>query len=144
MNKISTTKSFPEFRYHPNPLVTGNIQKSDMCCECCGENTGYIYTGPIYAIEDIEYVCPWCIASGVATEKFDATFCDAASLIEANIPESVIEEVTQRTPGYNSWQQGEWKAHCNDACEFHGDAPKDELGALNDEYLLQFLGQHFQ
>jgi len=51
----------------------------------------------------------------------------------------VVEEVTRRTPGYNSWQQEEWQSHCGDACEFHGDATKSEIAALKDNDLSGFL-----
>lgn len=60
-------------------------------------------------------------------EKFDAEFVDAEPLRSAKLPEQVVAEVTQRTPGYESWQQEEWLVCCEDACEFHGEAPADEL-----------------
>lgn len=34
----------PKFKYHPNPLVTGAIEPSEVACECCGKARGYIYS----------------------------------------------------------------------------------------------------
>ncbi len=30
--------------------------------------------GPTYAIEEVEFLCPWCIADGSALQQFDAVF----------------------------------------------------------------------
>ena len=129
----------PKFKYHPDPVATGNIVKSDECCECCGEKRGYIYNSTIYAEEEIEFICPWCISNGEASTKFDGMFSDDYPLVDAGISESIINEVTRKTPGYNSWQQEEWQSHCDDACEFHGDATKKELEELKDTQLSEFL-----
>ena len=55
----------PTFRYHPNPLETGAFEESadGVACDCCGKTTHIFYTGPFYAVEDIEYLCPECISS---------------------------------------------------------------------------------
>lgn len=129
----------PKFKYHPDPIGTGNIKESDEACECCGKKTGCSYNSSIYAQEDIEFICPWCIASGEAAEKFDGLFCDEYPLVQAGLDESIFNEVTKRTPGYNSWQQEDWQTHCGDACEFHGDPKKEEIENLNGEKLSEFL-----
>jgi uncharacterized protein CbrC (UPF0167 family) len=56
------------------------------------------------------------------------------------LSEEIIVEVSQRTPGFNSWQQEIWLACCNDACEFHGDLPVGELQALDIEELSKAFG----
>jgi uncharacterized protein len=66
-------------------------------------------------------------------------FSDDSPLVQAGVPEEVVEEVTKRTPGYNSWQQETWLSCCNDACEFHGDAPRAELQALQGDGLARTL-----
>jgi uncharacterized protein CbrC (UPF0167 family) len=130
----------PEFRYHPDPLATGNVKPSKAVCRCCDQTREYIYAGPVYAIEDLDdEICPWCIADGSAAEKFDATFADGHPLAEAGLSDDIIEEVTRRTPGYTSWQQEVWLACCNDACEFHGDAPSVEVRALDGDDLDELL-----
>ncbi len=120
----------PKFKYHPDPIATGAIKKNDSQCECCGENRGYTYTATLYSPEEIEFICPWCIADGSAAQKFDGMFCDDYPLIEANLNNSIIDEVTLRTPGFNSWQQEEWLVCCEDACEFHGDATKNDFQSI--------------
>jgi len=131
----------PEFKYHPNPIATGAIKTSDEACECCGRERGYIYTSTLYAEEEIEFICPWCIADGSAANKFDGLFSDDYPLQNAKLSEEIISEVCERNPGYNSWQQEEWQSHCGDACEFHGDTEKEELLALSGEVLELFLSK---
>ncbi len=129
----------PSFQYHPDPIATGAIKASDEVCECCDKPRGYIYTSTIYAEEEIEFICPWCISDGSAANKYDGLFSDNYPLQESGVSQEAISEVCERTPGYNSWQQEEWQSHCGDACEFHGDAEKAELLALSGEPLEAFL-----
>jgi uncharacterized protein CbrC (UPF0167 family) len=126
-------KLLPQFKYHPDPIATGAFKLSDATCQCCGEARGYIYAASVYAEEDVESVCPWCIADGSLEQKHDAMLNDDLPLHAAGLPSEVIREVTRRTPGYISWQQDSWIVCCNDACEFHGDAPEDEIRALDEE-----------
>ncbi|PSM31378.1 hypothetical protein BVG81_005730 [Haliangium sp. UPWRP_2] len=119
--------NLPDFKYHPNPLKTGAVTESSAVCQCCEESRGFIYSLTIYASEDIERVCPWCIATGKAATKFDGRFVDDHPLVQAGLSKAIIEEVCLRTPGYLSWQDESWLTCCNDACEFHGDAPREEL-----------------
>lgn len=124
----------PDFKYHPDPIGTGSIEKSENECLCCGVKRGYIYTASVYSVLDLDdSICPWCIADGSAAKKFDASFTDDANLFNAGIPTAIILEVTSRTPGYISWQSEYWESHCEDACEFHGDASKDDIKELDSE-----------
>ena len=72
----------PAFRYHPNPLETGAFEESadGVVCDCCGKTTHIFYTAPFYAVEDIAYLCPECIANGEAARKYDGSFQDDFSL----------------------------------------------------------------
>ena len=134
----------PNFKYHPNPLATGSVKPSDAKCRCCGKSTGYIYAASVYAKEELqEEICPWCIANGEAAEQFGALFSDDEPLLEEGISPEICAEVSERTPGFNSWQQEEWLSHCNDACEFHGDAPKHELEALSGSEKKVFLSRNY-
>ena len=121
----------PQFVYHPDPVATGSVVPSSEVCPACGAARGYAYALTPYAIGEHDHICPWCIADGTAHAKFDATFVDDWPLQRADLPDSVVAEVTQRTPGYTSWQQEEWLSCCGDACEFHGDAPQAEIRALD-------------
>jgi uncharacterized protein CbrC (UPF0167 family) len=57
----------------------------------------------------------------------------------AGVPANVVEEVSKRTPGYESWQQEEWLSHCGDACAFHGDASREDLERISPEIRDQFF-----
>ena len=124
--------SLPRFKYHPNPLKTESIIPSNETCEVCAHARGYVYCTVPYGENEIEFVCPWCIADGTANKKLGAQFSDSHPLAQAGISQEIIDEVTLRTPGYISWQQECWMYCCDDACEFHGDAPAKELRSLDD------------
>lgn len=110
----------PMFRYHPDPLRSGSIVRSEASCLCCGRARGFIYSGPVYAEADLDdAICPWCIADGSAGRKFDATFVDANGVADG-APDSVVEEITERTPGYCAWQTEAWPVCCGDAAAFIG------------------------
>lgn len=112
--------TLPHFRYHPDPMGTGSIEASAETCRCCGQARGFIYTGPVYAVEELESsLCPWCIADGSAAARFDAEFTDSFPLCDA-VPDEVVDEVCRRTPGFSGWQQERWWTHCRDAGEFLG------------------------
>lgn len=132
---------FPIFTYHPDPIATGAVIKSDATCESCGKATGFVCTSTIYAVKKVDFICPWCIADGTAAKKFNGSFTDDYPLIEAGIDNKIIFEIAERTPGYISWQQEEWQSHCDDACEFHGDADINELKEMQGEQLSSFLEQ---
>lgn len=123
--------NLPQFKYHPDPIATGSIKPSEERCECCGQCRGYNYVPAIYGINDLEHVCPWCIADGTAHEQYDAEFNDAAAIggyaKPKALPRAVVEEVAYRTPGFCSWQQEQWLTCCGDAAAFVGCAGRKEL-----------------
>lgn len=126
----------PRFKYHPDPVATGAVAKSDGECARCRKVRGYVYAGSPYALADDLNVCPWCIADGSAAKEFNATFVQD---IEEQLPAEIMTEVFERTPGYVSWQGENWLCHCNDACEFHGDFTRAGLQALKPEDEARFL-----
>jgi len=108
----------PVFRYHPDPLASGSVIQSSAKCRRCKKSRGYIYTANVYSEDELtDALCPWCIADGSAFEKFDATFVDSEAFAD-EIPEEVLDEVTQRTPGFNAWQSEHWPVCCKDATAF--------------------------
>ena len=129
----------PIFKYHPDPIKTGAIEVTSATCECCDIAQGYRATSTIYAEEEIQTICPWCIANGSAAEKFDGEFTDSHPLLKAGLDTAIVKEVCERTPCFNSWQQEVWLSHCNDACEFHGDADKLDLLEITGTILEAFL-----
>jgi uncharacterized protein len=119
--------TLPAFRYHPDPVKSGSVIASDKSCRVCGENRGYIYTGPVYSEEELdEEICPWCIADGSAHDEFDATFVDDLAFSD-DLPIAVAEEITERTPGFNSWQPEQWPCCCGDGTAFLQPAGIKEL-----------------
>ncbi len=131
--------NLPQFRYHPDPLAAGMIQPSEAECVCCGEARGYVYTGPVFAVEDYEDCnCPWCIADGSASKRLDATFADDDGVGGGRqwdeVSEDVVDEITKRTPGFTGWQQEQWWTHC-DAAEFHGWAGHEQAISLGEDFL---------
>ena len=135
--------NLPIFKYHSDPIATGAIEKTKEECECCGKPKGYRATSTIYSVDEVETICPWCIADGSAAKKFNGTFSDSHPLLSDGIKKDIVDEVCERTPSFISWQQERWMSHCDDACEFHGDAKKSDLEALTGEELNKFLEDGF-
>ena len=122
----------PTFRYHPNPLETGAFEEAvdGVTGDCCGQTTHVFYTAPFFAVENIECLCPECIASGEAARKYHGSFQDDCSVDGGVEDPARLEELIYRTPGYHGWQQEYWRAHCGDYCAFLGYVGARELRAL--------------
>jgi uncharacterized protein CbrC (UPF0167 family) len=138
--------NLPLFKYHPDPVGTGSIEAREALCVCCGRTSEYIYVGPVYGETDLDgLLCPWCIANGLAHEKFGVEFTDRAAVggydwaTRKAVSQEVKDEVANRTPGFSGWQQERWLVHCNDACEFHGPSGKGEIESYRNPELLNSL-----
>ncbi len=132
--------NLPEFIYHPYPILSGVFEASDEDCVCCQQARGYIYTGPVYSIEDLPgQLCPWCIADGSAHKKFNASFTDDTGIggygVWEPVSQDVVEIVAFRTPGFPGWQQERWWTHCADAAMFVGVVGYDELQKFGEQAL---------
>ncbi|CAN5541940.1 CbrC family protein [soil metagenome] len=109
----------PTFKFHPDPVASGSVEASNAKCVCCNQSRGMIYVGPVYAEEELSgKLCPWCIADGSASQKFDATFVDE-TVLDDSWPDDAAEEIAQRTPGFDTWQGEAWPTCCDDATAFH-------------------------
>lgn len=117
------------------------MQNEPVTCPCCGRDTSVIYKGPFYSVDEVENLCPDCIASGAAAEKFDGEFQDSESVDEVDDLDK-LDELIHRTPGYCGWQQEYWRAHCNDFCAFLGYVGYRELEQMGlvDEVLEDLDG----
>jgi uncharacterized protein CbrC (UPF0167 family) len=113
---------FPEFPYHPDPLTTGSIVPSGLPCALCGHRYGFVYTGPVFAADDFVDgpLCPWCIADGSAALRLRIEFTDVGEDVPDDVPGRALDEITERTPGFNGWQQEHWLYHCADGAAFAG------------------------
>jgi uncharacterized protein CbrC (UPF0167 family) len=133
--KSEVTKSFigkiPKFKYCPDTIKTNilTVGGSEVC-NCCGETVDVYYEGSFYSIQDVDCLCPECISNGVAAKKFDGEFQQDLFNDENVVNEQYRDEILHRTPSYISWQGSNWPAHCDDYCEFLGDAGWDKLEEL--------------
>ncbi len=71
-------------------------------------------------------------ADGSAAREFDAEFTDVGWGVPADVPQSVMDEIAHRTPGFHSWQQDHWLYHCGDGCAFLGEVGRLELEGYPD------------
>jgi uncharacterized protein CbrC (UPF0167 family) len=108
----------PHFKYHPDPLATGNIQQRQTLCPVCEQVREYVYVGPFWAKDDVSGICPWCIKDGSAATKYRGAFQNPEDCEEA-APE-FWDELLFRTPGYLGWEQPLWPIHHHDFCVFLG------------------------
>jgi uncharacterized protein CbrC (UPF0167 family) len=135
------TEALPSFRYHPDPIATGSIGSTDDACPVCEQARGFAYTGAVYAVEEVDGPCPWCIADGSLAARFDAELTDSSS-IDGGVPEAAVEEIALRTPGFSGWQQERWLGHCGDGAAFVGRVGWDELQAHPDA--IEHLRSQFE
>lgn len=114
----------PNFPYHPNPVKTGVFALSAATCEACGHGRGYQYMGPIYPDHGrLIPICPWCIANGNGHSILKLKFAVEDLVVACDgkgVPQQVKDEICQRTPGFNTWQDQVWLSHCHDAAVFLG------------------------
>lgn len=139
--------ALPTFRYHPDPIATGNVVASMAVFAACGQCRGFAYVRTLYGphAQDLAgRICPWRIADGRAAQALGVSFVDDYPLLDAALPLPLVEEVTLRTPGYLSWQGEHWKSHCGDACSFHRDASVADVAAATPESIAEWCAAHQQ
>ena len=130
---VTVDDSLPFFKYHPDPVATRSVEPSDTTCLACGQARGYVYSGPVYAVDElVEQLCPWCIADGSASRLFDAEFTDVGLGVPPDVAADRADELARRTPGFFGWQQEYWLYHCGDAAAFLGRVGYRELQPFPD------------
>lgn len=123
-------EDFPRFKYHPDPLTTGVFVALKGQCPVCNQQTAYRYVGPFYSETEVEGICPWCIHSGAAAERYDLMFVDEDEVEPVSQP-GRVSELTKRTPGFFFPQGDRWPAHCGDYCVLLGSVGwNDDLSGL--------------
>lgn len=124
-------KHLPQFRYYPDPVGTGVfVEDEATICPCCGNKSTVYYSAMPYCIENVENLCPDCIASGRAAEKYDASFVQDAEW-EGEPDKEKDDVLFRRTPGYISWQGEHWLSCCGDYCAYLGTVGTRELKAMD-------------
>lgn len=133
----------PTFKYQPNALENEIFVRADperpVTCQCCGGHPEYYYEMMMYAEEDVDCLCPECIANGSAARKFSGEFVQDAEKIKDG-GGAKKDELFHRTPGIETWQGEYWLAHCGDYCAFVayvGMAELEEMG-IADEVLADY------
>ena len=111
---------FPIFEYFPDPIGNGCMVEKNGSCPCCEQDRAVMYVGPIYCVDDVSEVCPWCIADGSAAAKWSASFNDLYNIPDG-VPQHVVRTIDSRTPGYSTWQGNTWLFSENDALVFVGE-----------------------
>lgn len=119
----------PAFQYHPDPVATGSVVRSNETCERCKAKRGFVYAGPIYSVTRIKFLCPWCIAHGSAAKAFQADFSTVDGAPD-DVPAGVLDEIVHRTPGFGGWQQERWLFHCSDGAAFQGRVGYEDVAGL--------------
>ena len=123
-------KTLPHFPYHPDPLATGSLVEGEAkVCPSCGKESNIYYDLMPYCIDNIKNLCPFCIANGLAAEKFDAEFFQDAEGQGELDPEK-DQLLFCQTPGYSSWQGENWLSCCQDYCAYLGTVGTRELKAM--------------
>lgn len=126
-NTNPASMSLPTFRYHPDAIASGSFIADARNCKCCHQARGYIYVGPVYAEADLnDVLCPWCIASGAAHSRFDVTFVDSEAFADA-ADLTHINEIVERTPGFNAWQAEQWPSCCGEPAAFITPAGTEDI-----------------
>lgn len=134
---------------------------SEEVCPCCDQARGFIYSGPMGGAafrsldvfegpqrEDVDRLCPWCIADGSAARGLWAEFAEIPERGRSSrlsisgaldresggsdpndVPRAVLDELRHRTPAFYTWQSVRWLFHCFDGCAYVGTVGADALRA---------------
>ncbi|WP_351228541.1 CbrC family protein [Streptomyces sp. NPDC002133] len=129
----------PPFPYHPDPIGSGSVIAADERCACCGHDQGWIYTGPVYG-QDLPdgRVCPYCIAFGTAAKRHGMFFNEVCA---DQVPDEAATKISERTPGFSTWQDWGWPTHCDDGTAFLGAVGAEEMAPYPDA--VDHLRQQF-
>ena len=133
--------ALPQFKYCPDPLASGifRTQEKAVSCDCCRRDTHVFYTHPFYSCDDINALCPECIASGRAAEELEGEFVIRDD-VSQEIGKAQQDELCLRTPSYSSWQEAQWADHCGDYCAFVGYAGWEDLQRQGIAEGIEWLG----
>mmetsp|Transcript_11234 Transcript_11234/g.19199 ORF Transcript_11234/g.19199 Transcript_11234/m.19199 type:complete len:202 (-) Transcript_11234:192-797(-) len=137
LSKMSQT--FPTFPYHADAKKSFE-ENSEESCACCNKKRGYIYNGPMFGdFDEDPSICPWCIKDGSACERLGV---ELVSDINSGDDSEVLElsrEFSKCTPGFYSWQESVWWAHCGEPAVYHGMGGKNQIETIGGEDGLAYF-----
>ncbi len=117
-----TEIEIPKFPYHRNPKESQSLKFESAVCECCGQKREVFYDGLIYAVEEPDYICLFCISDGSAAEKYDGSFFDAYFIDDngnqVEVADHLSEEVFSKTIGFATYNPIGWWVHCGEPAEY--------------------------
>lgn len=131
MEDVADRTALPRFKYHADPIAAGALEIRAIRCQVCERESPYRYGFLLYSIEEVEDICPWCIADGSACRKYDGDFVDGHVLAGLATP-AARDEVAHRTPSYGGAEQV-WPDHCGDFCIFLCNARWETLAPFASE-----------
>jgi uncharacterized protein CbrC (UPF0167 family) len=86
-------ETLPFFKYNADPIKLGVIKQELTICPSCGKKRDYVYNGPFYSVEEVEGICPWCVADGSAATKFNGEFQDIMLLLSYYVLRLTVKDV---------------------------------------------------
>lgn len=128
-------EGLPDFPYYADPLADGCFEQKDITCEVCRQQREWAYVGVMYAEEEPENVCPWCVSNARAAAKYEGTFQDV-HFSETASAES-IEAVLTQTPSVATWNPIHWPDHCGECCQYIGNFAFERTAALTNTTTVQ-------
>ena len=136
--------SLPYFKYNPNAEKLGILALREATCPVCQQFRSIIYDGPVASENDVADICPWCIADGSAAEKFDCEFAGSAGTEDVD-DEEALRELLTRTPGFNTFQEVIWPAHCGAPCAYMNPVGNKEVKRMREELIddIEHLADEF-
>lgn len=124
-----------EFKYFEKPEIHTVLRESGAVCDICTEAKPCFDARVFYGEEEIDAICPTCLASGKLLQKNIST-CegDIDSLISQlkqlhpdwtdehvqDIAEQKTVELETTTPHIVTWQDWQWPCADGDYCRFIG------------------------
>ncbi|WP_081790755.1 CbrC family protein [Deinococcus phoenicis] len=107
-----------DFPYYADPLADGCFKQEAITCEVCEQRREWAYTGGLYAANEPDSLCPWCVADGSAAARFEGTFQDVYFSETASTESR--SAVLERTPRVVLWNPVHWPDHCGECCTYLG------------------------
>jgi ankyrin repeat protein len=122
----------PVFTYFASAELCSEIENTSQPCDCCKKRPGCLLKTPLIDNNDNEeVVCPWCISTGKAAQKFKIhPNCTELADEDTIHDQTAIEELKKRTPPFTTWQDNFWLTHCGLPCQYKGRVGWKEIEAL--------------
>ena len=131
------------FNYMSDDYLSTVFADESFTCDCCKKISNAKYIGPQYSTADNDAsLCPDCIQTGEAVQSGLVDFFN--EIDPECVDENVSSEISCRTPGIFTWQDQEWATHCNDACEYHGDATAQDIIKADEKTIQIWMERYDQ